>query len=360
MDPVFAEDPLQVLEGNPNVPPNQPHLPDLGLLQQTIMQQQAQINQLLHIIQTQQQAAPTPAPVPVTVTAPTPTTPNRPPRIPPPDLFDGTMGKTDQFIRQLTLYMSVCGQEFSTVAQKVSFALTRFTGDYAGVWADLTANSRLAGNEAYSSFDDFIADVRKTFGDPDVASTARFKLRKLKQGKNTAEEYGRQFKAIASKTGYDEVAKIERYSDGLNKDLVDAVYKLAEMPTTLDKWMSWAEKFDRQWRQREQDRNRNWDHSYPKPATPNQPKPFSAGAAFPGTTPGMGAPMDIGRGQRRGISNKNDVCYRCRQRGHFAKDCTARYDVRVMTIDEIISAYQPSPEPKQTSEPEQNFQEGPQ
>jgi hypothetical protein len=365
MDPVFTEDLGQAMEDDLNLPnPLQAHGPDLALLQQMqhiVLQQQHQINQFIHIMQAQQQAVPNPVPVPAPPTTPASSSQIRPPKIPPPDLFDGTMSKTDQFIRQLTLYMSVCGQEFSTVTQMVSFALTRLTGDYAGVWADLVAKSRLDGGKPYQSFDEFIKDVKETFGDPDVASTARHKLRRLKQGKNTAEEYGREFKAIAAKTGYDDVAKIERYCEGLHKELVDVIYKLPEMPKTLEDWMKWAEKFDRQWRQREQDRSRHWEQSNPRPAAPIQPKPFSAGAALPGVTPGMGAPMDIGRSQRKGINTKNDVCYKCHQKGHFARNCPARYDVRTMTIEEIMAAYQPGTQPpEQASEAKEDFQEDPQ
>src|SRR3954452_25163544 len=94
-------------------------------------------------------------------------------------------------------------------------------------------------------------DLLVAFGDPDPSSTARFKMDQLKQGNHSAEEYVASFKALTSKTKYNDAAHVEKFEKGLNPALVDKIYSLPEMPVTLVQWITWATKLDRQWSQRE-------------------------------------------------------------------------------------------------------------
>jgi hypothetical protein len=43
--------------------------------------------------------------------------------------------------------------------------------------------------------------------------------------------------------------------------------------------------------------------------------------------------MDLDLARRRALASGN--CFRCKKPGHFGKDCPDRYDVRVMTLDEL-------------------------
>jgi Zinc knuckle len=47
--------------------------------------------------------------------------------------------------------------------------------------------------------------------------------------------------------------------------------------------------------------------------------------------------MDLDNGASR-RSTTPLLCYRCKQAGHFGKDCPTRFDVREMTIDELQEA----------------------
>src|SRR4029078_9634646 len=129
------------------------------------------------------------------------------------------------------------------------------------------------------TWEEFQAEIRKTFGDPNPASTARHKLSQLKQGSHTADEYVASFKELKGDTGYNDTALVEKFEQGLNSSLVDKIYALPEMPTTLEEWMSWAMRLDRQWRQREAT----------KRATPHtiksQAPPLKISKPFPAPTP---------------------------------------------------------------------------
>jgi Zinc knuckle len=50
-------------------------------------------------------------------------------------------------------------------------------------------------------------------------------------------------------------------------------------------------------------------------------------------TPGHPVPMDIDAARRKPISDAN--CHRCGKPGHWSKNCPDRYDIRVMSNEEI-------------------------
>lgn len=75
--------------------------------------------------------------------------------------------------------------------------------------------------------------------------------------------------------------------------------------------------------------------SRPSALTVARPVPSAAsqGHAHLVPTPGNPVPMDLDAARRRALASGN--CFRCKKPGHFGKDCPDRYDVRVMTLDEL-------------------------
>jgi TolA-binding protein len=163
------------------------------------------------------------------------------------DNFDGSSSKADTFLTQLALYFH--GKRVSSNDDKVILALSYMKGGTAGPWAKLKVKefTKKGVCDLYT----FVAKFQETFGDPNPAGTARHKMNQLRQGNHSADKYVASFRELKNDTRYNTAALIEKFEQGLNPVLANEIYALPEMPTTLDSWISWAIKLDRQWRQKE-------------------------------------------------------------------------------------------------------------
>ena len=252
-----------------------------------------------------------------------------------PDNFDGSSSKADTFLSQLALYFH--GRRVNSDDDKVILALSYMKGGTAGPWAKLKVKEFT--KEGVCDWDTFVAEFQGTFGDPNPAGTARHKMNQLRQGNHSADEYVASFRELKDDTRYNTAALIEKFEQGLNPVLADKIYALPEMPTTLDSWISWAIKLDRQWRQREA--NKKLLGQFPKatslPSKPiknnsnSTPAPSSQQSANQSKQTDV-VPMDIDSGWK---SVRPLVCFKCRKPGHKAIHCRSQVDINSMDFEAL-------------------------
>jgi hypothetical protein len=301
----------------------------------TLEQLQQQIAQLQQIIVTLQTSQLPPSPhLNPSTTLPQPS-PVSGIKVSPPDVFDGSINKTETFLSQLVLYFH--GKKLKDDSDKIILALSYMKGGTAGPWAKIKVKQYSKEGSITSSWQEFESELLEAFGDPNPASTARHKLGQLKQGNHTADEYVASFRELKDDTGYNNAALIERFEQGLNSALVDKIYALPQMPTTLEGWIFWATKLDRQWRQREA--NKKSLTQSVKPVAPSRPtRPFQGPASA--TSPQQSepikqsgiAPMEVDSGWK---SVRPLVCFQCRKPGHKAVDCKSRFNINSMDFDSL-------------------------
>jgi hypothetical protein len=248
-----------------------------------------------------------------------------------PDIFTGDLAKSEEFINSLHLYFY--GNPGIPDDAKITFALSYMKGGTAGQWSKRILKEYSQARKD-PSWDSFLDDFRRSFSDPDPQGTARHKLKLLKQGNHTCDEYVASFKEVKDETGFNEEALKVEFERGLSKSLVDRIYNLPEFPETLEEWMTWALKFDRQARRREErlkqtasslsttnSQPRNPPH--PSPATnplrqaTSQVKPPSSDVV----------PMEIDASRKKAGPR---ICYRCRKPGHIARDCKSKFDINAL------------------------------
>lgn len=268
-------------------------------------------------------------------------------KINPPRIFSGDKTQADAFINENINYMNGRAIEFPNDSIKISFALSYIQGGTAQTFVDLalTAISQvgtidpitsLPRRPPYADWNDFVRQFKKSFSDPNPQDTAQTDMSKLFQGNQNAEEYVRAFLSIAPRTGYNEVALIEKFETGLNHRLRERIYALPIMPNTLAGWCEWVQKLDNQrirynekaktiWNDtpRTQPRRDRPAAPLPAPAAPPQRQPDAPRQRDPDA-------MDVDRAGRRPPIK----CFRCQRLGHIARNCTYA-DIRSMTFDEL-------------------------
>ena len=254
-------------------------------------------------------------------------------KVAPPDPFDGTLSNAETFLSQLLLYFTGKKHELPADSDKITFALSYMKGGTAGPWAKRKVREIVAFPSMNQTWDQFKEEFVSVFGDPDLAGTAREKMEHLKQGNQTADEYIAKFRELKEDTGYNDAALVDRFEKGLNSALVDKIYALPEMPQTLDHWVFWATKLDRQWRKRETRKKAGSTSPIAKQLTRSStpasaPPPRSAVA----TQLPQVVPMEVDAGKK---NSRSIVCFKCRKTGHIARNCTSAVNINSMDFEEL-------------------------
>ena len=92
----------------------------------------------------------------------------------------------------------------------------------------------------------FADEFEKAFISSDVTEDARVKLLSLRQN-GTADEYNAQFKLLASRAQIKEYSGLEQlYQRGLSHKLLERIYTMNTLPTTMEEWYSAASRLDNQ------------------------------------------------------------------------------------------------------------------
>jgi len=200
-------------------------------------------------------------------------------------------------------------------------------GGMAGVWADQVAGEILEGRMPYVDYADFIKAVTERFGDPDAGTTARRKLELVRQGDRSVDEYVSEFQTYAPRTGYDETALVEFFQRGLSQKTLAKIYNLPNLPIALSDWVTYASRFDRQYRAFEARRG---------PSENRRPAPTSTGRSAPTTPtpPKMSAPSGTTKTTAtvKQEARTPRLCWKCNSPDHLSRECTAPEADRMRTL----------------------------
>ena len=171
------------------------------------------------------------------------------------------------FVRQMRKYIDA--QELQaplTENKKMTYAKTYMVGD-AAVWLEQLQTEKDDWEMEHEddvdpapyegpleSFEALMEGLLVEFEDIDPEATAQHKLDVIHMGKETAEAHNRRFKTLARHSGYNDKALVGYYRRSLTPGLKKKIQDMADRPTTLDGWYRQAVKFDRQWREDQDER----------------------------------------------------------------------------------------------------------
>ena len=154
-----------------------------------------------------------------------------------PEPFNGNRDQTEEFVRAVWIAVTMQADTFMDKRMKILYALSFMRRGTAKVWAANETMAVITGTSQMQTLDIFLGSVKKTFGDPDRARTARTQLHELKMAPGMmAEDYMAQFKMLAGRTGFNDVALKDIYVRGLPNLILQKIFTQVTLPNGLAAW----------------------------------------------------------------------------------------------------------------------------
>jgi len=243
-------------------------------------------------------------------------------RINTPNNFTGNRDDLENFIQECSLYMTLNGAVYDTDEKRIIFMLSFMTEGTARAWKEAFVRDVIAQPGPTSNFGtlkQFIDNLKKAFEAPDAEGDARAKLRQLKQGKDSVDEYVAQFRILAGKAKMtDDKALTEYFMEGINMGILQKIFAQDKLPTKIAEWYEQASKHDSHYRRVQEILGRRRGTSGNAQTTNYQKKPFT-----PRYTQKDPNAMDVDRlstNERKEYMAKGR-CFGCDEIGHLVRDC---------------------------------------
>jgi hypothetical protein len=267
----------------------------------------------------------------------------------PPD-FDGDRAKGTAFLNACQTYLRLCPREFPDEQTKIVWAMSYMKSGRAQRWtARIFRWETLEENEGCAKFVDW-ADFRDEFrqeftpAHADSHALNKLEMSGYYQKSRPLNDYIDEFLDLITDSGYtDSKTVVVKFRRGLNSQIQNVVATMGVgRPADTDPqgWYDMA---------RTVDQNRATNEAFTSSSrssapTPSRslgmpigrsilPSPLPARHAHSVPTPGHPVPMDIDTARKKSASDA--TCHRCGKPGHWSKNCPDRYDIRVMSNEEI-------------------------
>src|SRR5271155_4794601 len=162
-----------------------------------------------------------------------------------PTPFDGTRENLQSFINECALYCDLNTAIYDSNLKKVIFMLSYMKGGTAQAWKK-SFISKVINNPPvnYGTLISFLTQLRTAFDLADSEGEARAKIRKLRQGKDSVDEYIAQFRVLAGRAKItDDKNLIEYFMEGINQGILTKIFALETLPERIENWYIKASKF---------------------------------------------------------------------------------------------------------------------
>src|SRR6202522_3411563 len=171
-------------------------------------------------------------------------------RINPPAHFTGNQDDLDNFMEDCTLYLTLNRAVYETDENKIVFMLSYMTEGTARAWKEAFVREVInSPTNNFRSLKQFTVDLKKDFEASDSEGDARAKLRQLKQGKDSVDDYVAQFRILAGKARMtDNAALTEYFMEGVNTGILQKIFAQEKLPATITEWYERTLKCDSHYR----------------------------------------------------------------------------------------------------------------
>src|SRR6266852_5030640 len=231
-----------------------------------------------------------------------------------PESYDGDRSKYHSF--SITCALSIAIMDKPTDEEKIVFMLSYLTKGSAAMWCDRYVIDTLPSTPMYTNFK---KALDKAFEDGNTAANAMIKLKELKQGQKTANEYTATFKALIGETGITEdVSIIDLYQTSLNSPLVDKCYGVLPILKTFEEWVNAASQFNLSWRHRQSMKKGKMAYTLSPRTLTHDPNAMDVDKKNTST-----CLKKLTDQEWKKLMEENH-CFACREKGHMAAACPAK------------------------------------
>src|SRR6202522_2942815 len=241
-------------------------------------------------------------------------------RINPPTRFSGNQDDLDNFIQDCTLYLTLNRAVYETDEKQIIFMLSYMTEGTARAWKEAFVRDVINSQaNDFGSLKQFTVNLKKAFEASDSEGDARAKLRQLKQGKDSVDDYVAQFRILAGKARMtDNAALTEYFMEGVNSWILQKIFAQEKLPATITEWYERTSRCDSHYRRVQEILGRRRGTSGNAQTTNDMKKPF-----IPRFTPKEQDPneMDV---DRLSIKERTEHVAKGRWFKHHEKENLAR------------------------------------
>ena len=187
-----------------------------------------------------------------------------------PKEFTGEQNDLMLFLQDIDLCLKLNSKIYNNDDKKIVFMLSFLTDGPAKIWKESFLTEKIK-DRVYKlrTITDFIKALQVVFAPTNAGGSARAALQSLEQT-GTADEYVSQFQILAGTSGITEVILLIKYfMEGVKPTILDKIYALEKVPTTISRWYTKATWIDNQWHHSQEIKARN------KGTMPLKPKKFT-------------------------------------------------------------------------------------
>src|ERR1700678_3170158 len=197
-------------------------------------------------------------------------------RINPPTRFSGNRHDLNNFIQDCMLYLSLNRAVYETDEKQIIFMLSYMTEGSARAWKEAFVRDVInTPTNDFGSLKQFTVDLKKAFEASDLEGDARAKLRQLKQGIDSVDDYVAQFRILAGKARMtDDAALTEYFMEGINTGSLQKIFAQKKIPATITEWYERTSRCDSHYRRVQEILGRRRSTSGNTQTTNNMKKPF--------------------------------------------------------------------------------------
>ena len=112
------------------------------------------------------------------------------------------------------------------------------------------------GELEYESVGEFLAAIKKEFGEEKEESVKVAELKRLEQGGRTMEEFIQEFRRAARESRYEGRPLIEEFKRGMNRIIRRKLMEAERPSTSIEQWYECATNLDRHWRKSKREEKR--------------------------------------------------------------------------------------------------------